>query len=513
MSPMKPIKRAIIYGRVSGDDRERDSLSVQLEMGREHAVNRGYVVVSELTEDERGISGATMDAPALEQALSLAGEGEYDVLVVREMDRLARSHIKQHIVERRLKQSGVDIDYVLYDFAPTPEGQLHKNILAVLAEYDRLKISERMERGRRAAVRRGNVLTAGHPPFGYQEVETTDGRRTLEPVAGTDQWARQIFEWYVRGDHSSARLSLRAVARKLEEHGVLSPGDLGTVPANKKRPPGSWNPVSVREILINPVYKGEWTYKVADGERLVVPVPPLVEREMWEAAQKRFEENKQLASRNTRYEYLLRARMTCGNCGYSFSARRTSGHLYYRCVATYRKDMVRQCNVRKMIRADRFDERVWQCVASSFSQPERLRENYEKINKLARNRDALSEIATINAEIERLEMRLVRLQHLYLDGDLDRDKYRKQRDEIRMDLNQLAKRRGSLENAAGMDDLAVLDTLESFAAETHKRILSVEDFRERMWYVDKLDLRATIGADRVASITAHNYKIGEVLCD
>jgi len=131
---------------------------------------KGWQVVAELADD--GVSGAAWDAPALNEALELAAGGAFDVLVCRELDRLARGLAKQLVLEGEFARSGVQISYVLGDYADTPEGALMKNIRGVINEYERLKIGERMTRGKRRKVREGNVVTNGHPPFGYrQEVD------------------------------------------------------------------------------------------------------------------------------------------------------------------------------------------------------------------------------------------------------------------------------------------------------------------------------------------------------
>lgn len=58
---MKPIleqftvlERAVLYARVSGDDRGKDgrNLASQLEMGREYATQKGYTIIAELPEDD-----------------------------------------------------------------------------------------------------------------------------------------------------------------------------------------------------------------------------------------------------------------------------------------------------------------------------------------------------------------------------------------------------------------------------------------------------------------------------
>lgn len=90
-------KRAITYARVSGDDREKDgrNLEGQLLMCRKHALERNWEIIAELAEDDRGAPGASFELPKLSQAREMAVSNMYDVLVVRELDRLSRSLAKQ----------------------------------------------------------------------------------------------------------------------------------------------------------------------------------------------------------------------------------------------------------------------------------------------------------------------------------------------------------------------------------------------------------------------------------
>ena len=94
-------KRAVLYARVSSDDRNKDgrNLAGQLEMDREYAKEKGYNIVAELQEDDRGASGAEIDLPKLTQVREMAHAGQIDVLIVRELDRLSRNLEKQLIVE------------------------------------------------------------------------------------------------------------------------------------------------------------------------------------------------------------------------------------------------------------------------------------------------------------------------------------------------------------------------------------------------------------------------------
>ena len=110
--------RAVLYARVSGDDRKKDgrNLASQLDMCREYALSRGYSIAAELAEDDRGASGAAFDLPKLQEALEMAHEGAFDVLVTRELDRFARGLAKQLIVETEFKRAGVTVEYVLAEY-------------------------------------------------------------------------------------------------------------------------------------------------------------------------------------------------------------------------------------------------------------------------------------------------------------------------------------------------------------------------------------------------------------
>jgi DNA invertase Pin-like site-specific DNA recombinase len=54
-------KRAVIYARVSYDDRDTDgrNLAGQLEMARTYCRKKGYTIFSEMAENSRGASGAS----------------------------------------------------------------------------------------------------------------------------------------------------------------------------------------------------------------------------------------------------------------------------------------------------------------------------------------------------------------------------------------------------------------------------------------------------------------------
>ena len=199
--------RAVLYARVSGDDRGKDGRNPQgqLDMGREYAEEHGYLTVTALHEDDRGASGAAFELPQLKRILDMAGKRQFEVLVVREIDRLSRNLAKQLIVEEELRRAGVRIEYVLGAYPAWPEGDLMKNIRASVAEYERLKIGERMLRGKALKVNAGSIMMNGRRTFGYEVVEVPMNeaqpngakRYTLKPFEPEGDTVRLIFQWYV----------------------------------------------------------------------------------------------------------------------------------------------------------------------------------------------------------------------------------------------------------------------------------------------------------------------------
>ena len=94
-------------------------------MCREYAGKQGYTILHDFQEGEYS-SGADWDLPGLNKFLRMASDGEFDVLVCRDMDRLARGIKTQWHVEEELEKTGVRIGYVLEDYADTPEGHLSR---------------------------------------------------------------------------------------------------------------------------------------------------------------------------------------------------------------------------------------------------------------------------------------------------------------------------------------------------------------------------------------------------
>ena len=412
-------KRAILYARVSSDDTRKEgrNLQGQLEMYRTYCREKGYRVVAELAEDDRGASGASWDLPQLNKALDMARAGEFDVLVTRELDRFARSLAKQLVIEGEFKRYGVEIEYCLGEYPDTPEGNLQKHVKGAIAEYEREKINERMVRGRRNVVKDGNVMAHGNATFGY-EIHKEGAKTSLVICEREAAIVRQVFDLYIGDD----KPSISEVAKRMA--GTPTCADLRQSPSNPKiREYGKWSIGSVSNILDNRTYTGIWMY--GGDPELTVKVPAIVSVETWKTTQERKKHNAQHAKRNVKYQYLMGKRLTCGECGSKLVGRaKRNGeklYLYYVCQAKYR--FAKECTVSRGFRADAVDGAIWDWLKTIFLHPdnfiELLREGLE--NERIRTKPLQDRLAVIGELLEENQEQLAKLLDLYLDGDFPKE--------------------------------------------------------------------------------------------
>lgn len=93
---LQKIYKAAIYTRVSTEhrlDTDFNNLQAQREAGEAYIRSQkseGWVLINK-GYDDAGISGGTLERPALQQLLADIDEQKIDVVVVYKVDRLSRS--------------------------------------------------------------------------------------------------------------------------------------------------------------------------------------------------------------------------------------------------------------------------------------------------------------------------------------------------------------------------------------------------------------------------------------
>ena len=481
-------KRVVTYSRVSTEDQAKHgySLPSQIEACRKYAEERDWMVVAEISDE--GISGATLDRPGLDRIREMAQAGEIDVVIVYDLDRLSRKAVYQMLLEEELGKNGVTIHYVLGNYGDDDEGRLQKQIRAAISEYERGKITERTERGKRKKARQELVVGGGRIAYGYRY----DGDGHLVTVEEEAHIVRLIFEWYTNGDEEC---SIREIARR------LSASRFKSYEGNTR-----WAKSSVANILANETYAGTAYYNRRKRETpygsqntlrpreawIPIPVPAIVDRETWEAAQRRLAHNCKMMHRRPRHRYLLSGMLVCGECGYAYGGQFSKGRCYYR-------DGGRKHPV-PSLRADKAEERVWQAVKEMLLNPSALWEGYK-----AREAEVMEQKARLTERLEAMlklkgkaEQKLEALTDAYLDPDIGMSKaeYTRRRREIQEEIREWDREAQEIQGRLETETITRerMEVIEEFAAKVAEGI-ELLDFEEKRRVLKMLEVRGTVHHD------------------
>ena len=140
------MKRVVLYMRVSSIDQHPES---QLHDLRQMAAQRGYQIVREYTDK---ISGTRAKRPGLDELLSDARRGRFDVVLVWAFDRLARS--VKHFLEVLDELNHLQIEFISFRENVDTSGPLGRAMIVIIgaiAELERSLIVERVRAGMRRA--------------------------------------------------------------------------------------------------------------------------------------------------------------------------------------------------------------------------------------------------------------------------------------------------------------------------------------------------------------------------
>ena len=457
-------KQAVLYARISGDENgEVSKLETQLADCRRFANKKGYTILHEFQEDTYS-SGADLDLPHLNEVLELARAGAFEVLVCRELDRLARDLAKQLYIEDELKRAGVRIEYALERYDDSPEGGLMKHVKASVAEYERIKIAQRTRRGKRNSVRAGNVTCCGAPPYGYREA-TVDGKRTLvidEEEAGV---IRTIYRLYLEGNGSGGKLGCAAIARYLTDRKIPTRSDKGNAINDKvKYGYGFWIHTNVLRMLKAPVYKGEWQYGKDTDNPITIPVPAIVSAQDWEAARVIRKRNRLVRKYSGDYDYLLHGMTSCYSCGKPMSANtqrngeRARSYYKHHWHNQTQLNKNNRCAGHGYYRAESVDKAMWGYVSELVSEPAILSDAFREYGERLRsgNSPTRDKLETTQKRLTSTERKLSRLLDVYLDEAISKKQYTARKNPLEIQLEKYSDDIGALsqelEQSAKLED-------------------------------------------------------------
>src|ERR1700722_5483135 len=190
-------RRCPVYTRKSSEhglEQDFNSLDAQREAAEAYIKSQsheGWRLVK-APYDDGGISGGTLERPALQALLADIRMRKVDVVLVYKVDRLTRSLADFAKLVELFDANGVSFVAVTQQFNTTTSmGRLTLNVLLSFAQFERELAGERI-RDKFAASRRKGMWMGGNLPFGY---EMKDGKIAI--VEAEAELVRSIFRRYL----------------------------------------------------------------------------------------------------------------------------------------------------------------------------------------------------------------------------------------------------------------------------------------------------------------------------
>jgi len=426
------MKKAAIYARVSSQkQKEGETIDSQIQALREFACAEGYETPENLVFLDNGVSGTTLQRPALDELRDAIRIDTIEALLIHSPDRLSRTYPHQLVLLDEFRRYGVKVCFIKNppSKSNTPEEIMMNHFQGIFAEYERALIADRSRRGRIHKAKLGDQSILPSVPFGYRK--TKKDRQTIVEVVEDDAAVvKKIFKLY-----NYDQVSLNEISRRLSTNGIKAPkGGL------------YWHRSSIACILKNKAYIGSAYYGKTEAcggipdkirhyksgkfikpkqakktrpeeEWLEINIPPIISESDFELAQERIRKNKEFALRNTREPSLLQGLIVCGECGYPFYKRRLSKP-YYHCRSHSDARMEKCSNF--WVGQEVLDELVYAEVVQMLQNPILLRQEFQRREKESKNaEDAEREEITIKKEFETLKKERERLLDAYQSGILD----------------------------------------------------------------------------------------------
>ena len=273
--------RCAIYTRKSSEEgleQEFNSLDAQREACEAYIQSQRHAGWTALPNmyDDGGLSGGTMERPALQRLLEDVRAGKVNVIVVYKVDRLTRSLADfAKIVDVLDAHSASFVSVTQHFNTTTSMGRLTLNVLLSFAQFEREIAGERI-RDKIAASKKKGMWMGGNVPLGYDVVE----RKLVVNPTEADT-VRSIFGRYVELG------TVSALQPELRRKGILS----------KRRKDASGRCSGGRPItrgalyfmLRNRIYRGEIVHKgtAYPGEHQAI-----IDAELWDRVQQKLDANR-----------------------------------------------------------------------------------------------------------------------------------------------------------------------------------------------------------------------------
>lgn len=439
------MEKLVIYSRVSTEEQDYNS---QIDDLKKWTTSNNYKIIDVFAEKVSGYD-LTKERVEYDKMRKFVVDKKINNILTWELSRFGRSSLNTLNEIDYFSKKGVNIIFYKENLQTLSDDLTNKLLLSILtsmAEMERDTIVERSKRGRRMSASQGKRTGFAIMPYGYKDI---DGYIQIDEEES--KVIKIMYDLVLQGNGA------RTIANQLNALGIessLQKKGRKKVLKNGKVVDRVWKSNTVRNILKNPLYKGERHYS---GQ--IIKVPAIVDEDIWAKAQQHFEKNIGYQSLR-KYEYLLQNKLVCGSCGYKYSARTENRYnhkpSFYYCTAI--KDKSIKCHngqfkssvLDKLVydllfRHEQIMVRIYKDAVNEF--------NIEEKNK---------EIEYYQKEIKKEYRKKERVVNLYKEEFIDEVEFREEVDKIKKEVIRYEKEITKIERQIEVYNNLEVETIESF---------------------------------------------------
>ena len=317
--------RVTYYARVSSEsDEQLNSLGNQVSY-YEDLIRRNLPWTFVPGYIDEGLSGiSTKKRENFNRMIEDAAEGQFDLIITKEISRFARNTLDSIQYTRQLLSYGVGVFFQNDNINTFDEdAELRLSIMSSIAQDELRKLSSRVKFGHQQAIK-SSVVLGNSRIFGYTKA---DGKLVIDETEAP--MVRELFELYATGEYSMKQLETLFWEKGYRNH-------------NGKKIAHT----TMSNLISNPKYKGYYVgnkVKVVDmftkKQKFLPPeewvmfkdetgeiVPAIVSEEVWDTANavlKKRSEDVKARQGISNHANLLTGKLFCTHCGAAYYRRDT----------------------------------------------------------------------------------------------------------------------------------------------------------------------------------------------
>jgi DNA invertase Pin-like site-specific DNA recombinase len=305
-------------------------ISKQIEEGKDRSIDDQRLTGVELANKlgfsydvyiDEGFSGSLPidKRPALNRLIDDIYSGKITSVYCYDQSRLERSLEARFAIAKVFTNENIDLYTANGLVGKDEETELIGNMFSLINNFYLKITSKKIKSVIKRNASNGKVHSI--MPYGYAK-----GENNLMVIDEAQSIIiKRIFEYSLNGVGTNKIAEILDSEGVLTKYNLIAKGTLTTTNRNSKSKKQTtidkskikWSGNTIRNIIINPVYKG---VRIFSGVEYSCPV--IIEPVMWQMVNDNLQSNRNNSGKVVDHKYLLKGLLTCGRCGRNIYGRR-----------------------------------------------------------------------------------------------------------------------------------------------------------------------------------------------